>query len=210
MSTTTDFPSSGPLGPAPLGPAPLGPAPTGPTPARLGKRTAQPRFIATRRSPVGNLVALADEEGRIAALGFGELPRSATRALRGLNGPPLQDEGPFSTLFEQLDAYFAGDLRRFEVSTAAAGSAFQRRVWRALSEVPYGVTVSYGQLAERSGHPGAARAIGSACRTNPIAIVVPCHRVIGASGSLTGYAGGMERKRALLAHEGVTTAPMRA
>lgn len=169
-----------------------------------------PLFTATCPSPVGNLVALADSEGRIAALGFGELPRSAARALAGAQGPPVRDARPFASLFGQLDAYFAGDLRRFELDTAAVGSEFQRKAWTALFEVPYGITVSYGELARRSGHPGAARAIGSACRTNPIAIVVPCHRVIGASGSLTGYAGGMDRKRALLEHEGVVPAQLLA
>lgn len=165
-----------------------------------------PRYTATHPSPVGELVALADGEGRIAALGFGELPTSVARALRGDEAQPATDRSPFASLFEQLDAYFEGELRRFELDTAAAGSDFQRGVWAALSKVRYGATVSYGELADLSGHPGAARAIGSACRTNPIAIVVPCHRVIGASGALTGYAGGMDRKRALLAHEGIVPA----
>lgn len=101
----------------------------------------------------------------------------------------------------QLQAYFAGELRDFELPLAAAGTPFQQRVWRALCDIPYGETISYGELARRIGQPKAARAVGLANGQNPIAIVVPCHRVIGADGSLTGYGGGLARKRWLLAHE---------
>lgn len=101
----------------------------------------------------------------------------------------------------QLSAYFAGELTVFDLPLAAAGTDFQRRVWAALETIPYGTTWSYAQLAERIGSPAAARAVGLANGRNPISIVVPCHRVIGANGSLTGYGGGMERKRALLALE---------
>ena len=102
----------------------------------------------------------------------------------------------------QLEAYFEGGLRTFDVPLAPIGSAFQRAVWEQLTRVPYGTVASYGAIAARIGRPSAARAVGAANRTNPIAIVVPCHRVIGASGALTGYAGGMWRKEWLLKHEG--------
>ncbi|MEO8674596.1 MAG: methylated-DNA--[protein]-cysteine S-methyltransferase [Casimicrobiaceae bacterium] len=101
----------------------------------------------------------------------------------------------------QLTAYFAGERRVFELPLAPTGTPFQRTVWDAIAAVPAGDTISYAELARRSGHPGSARAAGAATGRNPIAIVVPCHRIIGADGSLTGYAGGLDRKRALLALE---------
>jgi methylated-DNA-[protein]-cysteine S-methyltransferase len=101
----------------------------------------------------------------------------------------------------QLGAYFAGLRSRFELPQAPAGTPFQRAVWRAIATVPAGETISYAELARRAGCPGSARAAGAATGRNPLAIVVPCHRIVGSDGSLTGYAGGLERKRALLAHE---------
>ncbi|MGH0030029.1 MAG: methylated-DNA--[protein]-cysteine S-methyltransferase [Myxococcota bacterium] len=102
-----------------------------------------------------------------------------------------------------LDDYFAGRRRDFDdLALAPSGSAFQKQVWRALRRVPFGTTASYGEIARRIGRAGAARAIGGANHDNPLGIVVPCHRVIGADGRLTGYAGGLERKRWLLSHEG--------
>lgn len=103
---------------------------------------------------------------------------------------------------EQLAAYFAGELREFSLELAVRGTEFQRRVWAALSEIPYGRTCSYGELAAAIGRPSAVRAVGLANGRNPVSIVVPCHRVVGADGSLTGYGGGTERKRALLELEG--------
>ena len=111
------------------------------------------------------------------------------------------DEAPFQSAREQLAAYFAGELREFDLPIEAAGTPFQRRVWRALLDIPYGDTESYGGLARRIGNPNACRAVGLANGRNPIPIIVPCHRVIGSDGSLTGYGGGIERKRWLLAHE---------
>jgi methylated-DNA-[protein]-cysteine S-methyltransferase len=108
------------------------------------------------------------------------------------------DPGAFSKAVDQLDAYFAGELTDFEIELDPRGTEFQRRVWKALLTIPYGETRSYGEIAEQIGAPGAARAVGLANGHNPIAIVVPCHRVIGASGSLTGYGGGLDRKRTLL------------
>lgn len=102
---------------------------------------------------------------------------------------------------QQLEAYFDGTLTKFSVPLRLEGTPFQRRVWDALQTIPFGVIWSYSELAQRVGNPKACRAVGGANHRNPIAILVPCHRVIGSSGALTGYAGGLERKQALLAHE---------
>ena len=101
----------------------------------------------------------------------------------------------------QLDAYFAGKLTNFDLPLAPPGTAFQRRVWHELCRIPFGQTISYGEQARRVGKKGAARAVGAANGRNPIAIIVPCHRVIGANGTLTGYGGGLDRKEWLLRHE---------
>ncbi|MEE6137756.1 methylated-DNA--[protein]-cysteine S-methyltransferase [Mycobacterium sp. 050128] len=108
------------------------------------------------------------------------------------------DPAAFGAAVEQLVAYFAGQLTTFDIELDLRGTEFQRRVWKALLTVPYGETRSYGEIAEQIGAPGAARAVGLANGHNPIAIVVPCHRVIGANGSLTGFGGGLGRKRTLL------------
>jgi len=105
---------------------------------------------------------------------------------------------PFKTAADQLGAYFAGTLTRFTLPLAPRGSVFQQRVWAGLHDIPYGDTESYGGLAERIGSPGAARAVGLANGKNPIGIIIPCHRVVGSDGSLTGYGGGIDRKRQLL------------
>jgi methylated-DNA-[protein]-cysteine S-methyltransferase len=110
----------------------------------------------------------------------------------------VPDDRVFADAVDQLAAYFAGERTDFDLELSLAGSAFQRRVWQALLTIPYGETRSYGQVAEQIGASGAARAVGLANGHNPIAIIVPCHRVIGASGSLTGYGGGLDRKRSLL------------
>ncbi len=109
---------------------------------------------------------------------------------------------PFETAIAQLHEYFEGRRRKFELALAPAGTDFQRRVWRALATIAYGETISYGGLAHRIGNPRASRAVGLANGANPLPIVVPCHRVIGANGSLTGFGGGLPIKRALLALEG--------
>jgi methylated-DNA-[protein]-cysteine S-methyltransferase len=117
-----------------------------------------------------------------------------------------EDSTAFADAVAQLAAYFAGELRDFDLDLRLEGTAFQRRVWAALRAIPYARTCSYGQLAADIGLPGAARAVGLANGRNPISIIVPCHRVIGANGTLTGYGGGLERKRHLLdlerAHQG--------
>jgi methylated-DNA-[protein]-cysteine S-methyltransferase len=111
--------------------------------------------------------------------------------------------GPLPKAVRQLREYFAGTRREFDLPLRLEGTVFQQRVWRSLGEIRYGETWSYGQLAKRIGNPNASRAVGLANGRNPISILVPCHRVIGADGSLTGYGGGLERKRWLLAHEGL-------
>jgi methylated-DNA-[protein]-cysteine S-methyltransferase len=142
-------------------------------------------------SPIGPLFAEADDHG---------LARLYTGGHRfHAEAPP--DDGAFAAVSEQLDAYFAGELRRFDLPLAARGGEFEQRVWDLLVEIPYGETVSYGELARELGLPHAARAVGRANARNPISIVVPCHRVVGSTGKLTGYAGGLEVKRKLLDHE---------
>jgi len=143
-------------------------------------------------SPIGELLLSGDGE-RLQRLHM-QRTRQATR----IGADWVRDAEPFADLCEQLDQYFAGKRREFGVALDPRGSEFELRVWRALRQIPYGETESYGALAERIGHPGQARAVGAANARNPIAVVVPCHRVIGADGSLTGYAGGLERKRLLL------------
>jgi methylated-DNA-[protein]-cysteine S-methyltransferase len=109
-----------------------------------------------------------------------------------------QNESAFPDVVEQLTAYFACELTQFDVNLRLEGTGFQLRVWSALQEIPYGETMSYGELAKRIGEPAAFRAVGLANGRNPVAIIVPCHRVIGASGALVGYGGGLDRKRLLL------------
>jgi methylated-DNA-[protein]-cysteine S-methyltransferase len=112
-----------------------------------------------------------------------------------------RDDAGFKDVVAQLDAYFAGERREFEVPLRMEGTDFQQSVWARLCEIPYGETISYGELARRVGSPKASRAVGLANGRNPVAIIVPCHRVIGADGSLTGYGGGLDRKVWLLDHE---------
>ncbi|MFD5750760.1 methylated-DNA--[protein]-cysteine S-methyltransferase [Streptomyces sp. NPDC127033] len=116
------------------------------------------------------------------------------------------DPGPFTETVRQLTAYFDGELTAFDVPFTLRGTPFQRQVWERLLRIPYGETRSYGELAEELGKPGASRAVGLANGKNPISIIVPCHRVIGSTGSLTGYGGGLSRKQRLLAFEGAPAA----
>lgn len=122
----------------------------------------------------------------------------------------LADDGAFGEAVDQLSAYFAGDLTEFELDMKLSGTEFQQKVWAALRTIPYGETRSYGEIAVQIGSPGAFRAVGLANGRNPIGIIVPCHRVIGAGGGLTGYGGGIDRKRALLALEKGNTAVTRS
>ncbi|MEU2073155.1 methylated-DNA--[protein]-cysteine S-methyltransferase [Streptomyces sp. NPDC013489] len=117
------------------------------------------------------------------------------------------DPRPFGEAIRQLDAYFAGELTEFELPLNLIGTPFQLRVWEGLLRIPYGETRTYGELAEELGNSGASRAVGLANGKNPVSIIVPCHRVVGASGNLTGYGGGLDRKQRLLAFESGTAAP---
>lgn len=145
------------------------------------------------QSPIGPLTIVATDGALVAILMDGHrrppVPESAW-------GEWVDDALPDATL--QLEEYFAGKRQAFDLPLAPSGTEFQRRVWAALAEIPYGETRSYGQIATAIGRPGASRAVGMANGRNPVSIVVPCHRVVGASGSLTGYAGGPERKQFLL------------
>jgi methylated-DNA-[protein]-cysteine S-methyltransferase len=148
-------------------------------------------------SPIGELLVTADG-GRLTRLFMEPVDGSAWR----IGGGWQRDEAAFGPVAEQLSAYFAGELRSFDLPLAPAGTPFQLAVWEALRRIPYGETRSYGSIAAEIGKgPAASRAVGLANGSNPISIVVPCHRVIGADGSLTGYGGGLERKSWLLAHE---------
>lgn len=150
-------------------------------------------------SPIGPLTLVA-QDGELAGLYMevrGHEPAQAT-----LGTAADCDADPVLTAAaDQLRAYFEGQLTSFDLPLALAGTSFQRTVWAHLRQIPYGQTVSYGELARRIGQPSASRAVGLANGRNPISIVVPCHRVIGADGSLTGYGGGMDRKRFLLGLE---------
>lgn len=153
----------------------------------------------TMDSPVGGLRLASDGRGLI---GLSMEPWT------GVAAPP-GDAGIDAVLeqaVEQLSDYFAGARHDFDLARSPIGTAFQRTVWDELVQVPYGETVSYGELARRIGRPTAVRAVARANATNPVGIVVPCHRVIGSNGTLTGYAGGLDRKHWLLAHEGVLVA----
>lgn len=150
-------------------------------------------------SPIGPLRLESADGVALTAIGF-------DGAVRPGDAPPEEVPEVVREAARQLGEYFAGRRRVFDLPLAAAGTPFQRSVWAELVRVPYGVTVSYGQLAARLGMPvSASRAVGAANGANPIPVVVPCHRVIGADGTLTGYAGGLARKQALLHLEGVAT-----
>ena len=146
-------------------------------------------------SPVGRLLLAGDGE-RLRLISFpgGTRRRTAEAGWR-------LDPAPFAEAIAQLRAYFSAELRDFSLPLDPQGTAFQRSVWDALLEIPYGATASYGEIARRIDRPKASRAVGAANGDNPLPIVVPCHRVIGASGKLTGFGGGLEIKAALLALE---------
>jgi methylated-DNA-[protein]-cysteine S-methyltransferase len=147
-------------------------------------------------SPMGELTLFGDGEAL-----SGVLTPAADGKTRVVPQDWVADRKPFTEVERQLKAYFAGELREFALPLAPAGTEWQLRVWAALTTIPFGETASYGQLAQEVGRPTASRAVGMANGRNPISIIVPCHRVIGANGSLTGYAGGLERKEFLLGLE---------
>ena len=152
-------------------------------------------YYTTVPSPVGTLRLTATERG-LSRLHIGD---------RVPDPEPgwTPASAPFTEVTAQLEQYFRGERREFRLPLDLQGTAFELSVWNALSEIPYGTTISYGELARRLGKPGASRAVGAANGRNPVAIIVPCHRVVGSNGSLTGYGGGLPVKRALLDHESV-------
>jgi O-6-methylguanine DNA methyltransferase len=154
-------------------------------------------------SPIGR-ITLAVSDGKLRALAFPEQWRRKRGFLeRHFGGAELRRTSPPAAIARAIRAYFAGKLDALaSIPVEPEGTDFQKRVWRALQRIAPGTTMSYGALARSLGMPGAARAVGAANRTNPIGIVIPCHRVIGSDACLTGYAGGLERKRWLLEHEG--------
>ncbi len=159
--------------------------------------------VMTIESPLGPL-SITVSDGALRSLHLD----GTSAAERGSRA----DDAVLSSVVAQLSEYFDGERQTFDVPLAPEGTPFQRRVWDQLTRIPYGTVASYGTVAERIGSPFASRAVGAANRCNPIAIIIPCHRVIGASGALTGYAGGMWRKEWLLKHEGFATgcAPRRS
>ncbi len=159
-----------------------------------------PRYT-TLDSPIGELLLVGD--GRALSglyMQQGERPAKSTDGWQ-------HDPAAFADVTAQLREYFAGERTAFDLPLALHGTPFQRRVWRALQDIPYGQTISYGELARRIDQPSAARAVGLANGSNPVSVIVPCHRVIGANGTLTGYGGGIERKRTLLDLEAAQVTP---
>jgi methylated-DNA-[protein]-cysteine S-methyltransferase len=162
-------------------------------------------FSEAFNTPTGRMLIVTDDAQRVRAAEWEDKAGRMRRLLRlhyGDSGFQLLEARIDSRARLALEAYFAGHLEAIEeVRTATRGTAFQRQVWSALRDIPAGTTLSYSQLAAKIGRPAAVRAVAGANGANPIAVIVPCHRVIGANGSLTGFGGGLERKRWLLAHE---------
>ena len=161
-------------------------------------------FYTTFASPVGPLLLVSDGASLTGLHTDNDKHRPAIQA------DWVRDDSavPFARTIAQLRAYFDGSLTGFDLPLAPQGTELQMRVWRELRNIPFGETISYAELARRIGRPTATRAVGHSNARNPISIIVPCHRVIGADKSLTGYAGGLERKRMLLAHEAGARAPL--
>ena len=155
------------------------------------------RYYDLYESPQGQMLLVADSEGLSGVYFDGQkyLPQVESDWRRDARHAPL------SQAKRELAEYFGGERKRFESPLAPRGTAFQQSVWKAISTVGFGKTITYSELAHRAGFPGSARASGAATGRNPLSIIVPCHRIVGSNGSLTGYAGGLDRKRALLALE---------
>ena len=153
------------------------------------------------KTPIGQLL-LAGNGEHLDLLGFpqGSMARKHEPSW-------IKDRNPFKEICSQLQAYFAGDLQEFDLPLSPVGTDFQQRVWNALTEIPYGETWSYGELARHIGKPKASRAVGAANGLNPIPVIIPCHRVIGSSGKLTGFGGGLKTKEYLLALEAEARSP---
>lgn len=166
-------------------------------------------YFARIDSPMGKLLAVGEERsGRLVLRGlyFVGAPHARGAIPKGAQ----EDASVFADLARQLEEYFAGKRRRFSLGLGAVGTEFQRAVWDALVEIPYGEVATYAEVARRLGRPNAVRAVGAANGKNPLSIVVPCHRVIGKDGTLTGYAGGLANKRRLLALEAARSSGARA
>ena len=170
--------------------------------------TAEPKRLLIDRleTPIGTAMIVTDELGVLRAFDWSDHDERLRRLMRRYYGSTPIADGPAPTpVREALSAYFAGDIRALEgLKWSSSGTAFQLSVWRALCEIPVGETISYAELARRIGRPKAVRAVGLANGANPIGLIAPCHRVIGANGTLTGYGGGLHRKRWLLRHEGAS------
>jgi methylated-DNA-[protein]-cysteine S-methyltransferase len=175
-------------------------------PGSLNAEAPQSLIVDRFATPIGEMYAVTDENGRVRAFAWVDHESRGIQQLRQQYGSRMsigEGRAP-AAVRKALDDYFAGDLLAIDrIECATNGTQFQQDVWNALRTIPSGATLSYGALAVRIGKPAAVRAVGLANGSNPIAVVVPCHRVIGTNGSLTGYGGGLERKRWLLAHEGV-------
>ncbi len=156
-------------------------------------------------TPIGELILVADQDGNLRTVDWTDHEDRMRRLLQshyGKNGVRLEPVHDPHGLTRSIESYFAGELTAIDsLPVQTAGTSFQRDVWRELRKIPCGATISYAKLAERIGRPTAVRAVGLANGSNPISIIVPCHRVIGSNGLLTGYGGGIERKRWLLEHE---------
>jgi methylated-DNA-[protein]-cysteine S-methyltransferase len=175
--------------------------------------TSPDRLILQRlRTPIGEALVLVDEQGVLRALDWEDHEARMRRlVLRHYGALPIVEGSAPRPVTAAISAYFAGELDAIRsLAWRTGGTAFQRAVWRGLCEIPVGTTLSYKALAEKIGAPAAVRAVGLANGANPVGVVVPCHRVIGAAGALTGYGGGLERKAWLLSHEGAAFRPARA
>ncbi len=161
-----------------------------------GVRSLERTVYCIAPSPIGELLLLGD------GIALQGLYMDSHEVWPEKKADWVWDEAPFKAVIVQLLEYFERRRTRFELPLAPVGTLFQQRVWAALLDIPFGVTISYGELAARLGDPKASRAVGLANGRNPISIIVPCHRVIGANGNLTGYGGGLDRKEWLLRHEG--------
>lgn len=160
-------------------------------------------YSGTYKSPAGIIDFILTEQGSVVYLGFKDCAGDWNRLFRNIKILPAGENGKADLLKEELDEYFAGRRKSFSIPVSVAGTDFQMAVWNALKEIPCGRVESYGSIAHRIGHPRACRAAGTAVGSNRVSIIIPCHRVIKASGKIGSYGGGVERKRYLLSVEGV-------
>ncbi len=167
----------------------------------MGIVTAPTLLLSQIPSPVGTILLVSDGAA-LRAVDFSDYEDRLRRLLRLYYGPHTIEPSPAGPAADSFAAYFAGDLAALDaIPTTTAGTPFQRLVWQALRAIPPGDTISYGRLAAQIGRPGASRAVGLANGANPLSIIVPCHRVVGADATLTGYGGGLARKQWLITHE---------